>query len=315
VSGLELTFSKVKGSWLRGFVNITYMSFKSGNFGPAAVIFNPLDEREYEQITQDHYQNKAAAQPYAHFNLEFLASPNFGPKLLGGYPLSSWRLDLLGEWRAGKVFTWSGPILDQDPSTFGIQYSPHPTLQNNLRTRDFYRLDLRLSKKIKTRFGSMQLFVDINNLLSLKFMYFERPFVTFDGNPFGDYNAYMASLHLPKEAFKNLDDDDIPYLFIPGHDRPGDFRKAGVAFVPIHIVPSQDLLPPQPLPSSANGAELYYIHDTATYLQFENGAWQRANPEFVRQVLADKAYIDMPDKNNQTFLNPRSVSVGVRFSF
>lgn len=310
VSGLELTASKVKGDWLRGFVNFTYMKFSSGNFGPAAIILNPLDRDEYERLTQDHYQSKAAAQPYAHFSLEFIASPKFGPRLFGGRPLSNWRAALLGEWRAGRVFTWSGPIVDQDNGTFGIQYSPHPALQNNVRTRDFYRLDLRLSKNFKSRFGSAQLFLDLNNILNLKFLYFERPFLTPASNPFADYNAYMASLHLPASAFENLEANEAPYLYISGNDRPGDFRKAGAAFVPIQIVRSQ-----RHLPATGNAANLYYVHDAATYLQFANGAWQRAEAEFVQQVLDDKAYINMPDKNHQTFLNPRSVSLGLRFSF
>jgi hypothetical protein len=184
-------------------------------------------------------------------------------------------------------------------------------LRNNLRTRDFYRLDLRLSKMIETRFGSMQFFVDVNNLLNLKFLYFERPFAMLAGNPFVDYNAYMTSLHLPEDTFKNLDDEEIPYLFIPGNDRPGDVRKAGVAFVPIEIVRSQQRLPARPRHENA----LYYVHNTATYFQFKNGSWQSAEAAFVQQILKDKAYIDMPDKNNQTFLNPRSVSLGFRLSF
>jgi len=314
-SGLELTFSKVKGDWIRGFVNYTYMSFSSGNFGPAAVIRNPLDRLEYDPITQDHYQNKSASQPYARFNLEFLTPSQLGPRLFGQRPLSNWRLDLLGEWRAGKVITWSGPIRDEYPMTFGFQYTPDPILRSNLRTRDFYRLDMRLSKKIKTRFGSMQLFVDVNNPLNLKFMYFERPFAISAGNPFADYNDYMTSLHLPEDTFRNLDDDDEFYRFIPGNDRPGDFREAGVAFVPIHIIESHWRLPSEPPRSWGEGPNLIYIHDTATYVQFANGEWLDADPERVRQVLEDKAYINMPDKSHQTFLNPRSISFGIRFSF
>ncbi len=310
VSGVELTFSKVKGNWLRGFANFTYMTLESGNFGSLAVIYDPLDRMEYERLTQDHAQSKAAAQPYAHASLELLAPSRFGPIVFGKYPLGDWRVALLGEWRVGKVFTWGGPIVDEDAGTFGIQYTPHPSLQNNARTRDFYRLDLRLSKKFKTRAGAVQLFLDVHNLLSLKFMYFERPFATSIDNPFADYNAYMASLHLPEDTFRNLDERDVPYLFIPGNDRPGDFRKAGVAFVPIRVVRNQ-----RQLPGAGNAAGFYYVHDTATYFQFENGAWQPANSARVQQVLKDKAYIDMPNQAEQTFLNPRSVSLGARFSF
>ncbi|UCH62971.1 MAG: TonB-dependent receptor [Fidelibacterota bacterium] len=314
-SGWELTFSKVKGDWIRGFVNYTYMSFSSGNFGPAAVIRNPLDRLEYDPITQDHYRNKAASQPYARFNLEFLTPSQLGPQLFCLKPLSDWRLDLLGEWRAGKIITWSGPIVDEYPMTFGFQYTPNPILRNNLRMRDFYRLDMRLVKKVKTRFGSMQFFVDINNLLNLKFMYFERPFVTSAGNPFADYNDYMTSLHLPEDTFGDLADDDEFYRFIPGKDRPGDFREADVAFVPIHIIENAWRLPSEPPRSWGEGPNLVYIHDTATYVQFADGAWHDADPEWVSQVLDDKAYINMPDKSHQTFLNPRSISFGIRFSF
>ena len=80
-------------------------------------------------------------------------------------------------------------------------------------------------------------------------------------------------------------------------------------------IESRWLLPPGLPPSSGNETELFYIHDTATYLQYENGEWQSANPQLVNQVLEDKAYINMPDKSYQTFLNPRSVSLGIRFSF
>ncbi len=310
VSGVELTLSKVKGNWLRGFANFTFMTLESGNFGSLAVIYDPLERMEYERLTQDHAQSKAAAQPYAHVNIELLAPTRFGPKVFGKHPFGDWRVAWLGEWRAGKVFTWGGPIVDEDQSTFGIQYTPPDVLQNNVRTRDYYRLDLRVSKQFKTRAGAVQLFLDVSNLLNLKFMYFERPFATTPENPFGDYNAYMASLHLPQAAFGNLDAREAPYLFIPGHDRPGDFRKAGAAFVPIRLVRNQ-----RQLPGAGNSAALYYVHDSATYMQFENGAWQQANTARVQQVLADKAYIDMPNQAEQTFLNPRSMSLGVRFSF
>ncbi len=315
VSGLELTLTKLKGERVRGFVNYTYMSFSSGNFGPAAVIRNPLDEIDYDLLTQDHYQAEAASQPYVHFNLELLAPSHFGPRLLGGEPLSNWRMDLLGGWRAGQVFTWSGPIIDEDNDADGIQYTPHPSLNNNLRTRDFYHLDLRLSKKIDLRFGSVQLFADVRNLLNLKYMYFERSFAMSAGNPLGDYNDYMASLHLPEDMFRNIAEDEDLYGFVPGSDRPGDYREAGVAFVPIHVIESPWQLPPNPGPSAGDGSELYYVHTTGSYHQFENGEWQTANPQLVDQVLEDQAYIDMPDKGYQTFLNPRSITLGIRITF
>ncbi len=315
VSGLELALSKTKGSWLRGFVNFTFMSFNAGNFGPSAVILNPIDENEYERITQDHYESKAASQPFAHFNLELLSPSDFGPKIGGGDPFADWRINLLGQWRAGKVFTWGGPIVDEDDATGGVQYSPHPSLRNNVRTRDFYSLDLRLSRKFQTGSGAIQFFADFNNLLNLKFMYFERSFAIGDDDDlFADYNDYMSSLRLPADAFENLEEFEIPYILLPGKDRPGDVRKPGVDFVPIHKVLFQRQLPNSPR-STENAVELYYVRRLERHMQYVDGAWQTADPALVRQVLADKAYIDMPDKIAQTFLNPRSLSFGLRVSF
>ena len=310
VRGLELTLSKVKGNWVRGFLNYTYMDFSSGNFGITGVIQNPLDENEYYSMTQDHYQTKPIAQPYARLNLEFFLPEQAGLRLL-----SDWHMDLLGQWRAGKVFTWSGPILDQVDDKNGVQYLPHPTIKNNLRTKNFYSLDLRLSKKFKTRFGAVQLFIDVTNPLNLKFMYFEHPFVTAGENPLSDYNDYMTSLHLPLSAFDDVEFYDYPYMFIPGKDQPGDYPQSNLEFVPINIVRGDYLLPPAVVMESRDPNELYYVYTSATYKQFIDGQWQNADPGFVQDVLDNKKYINMPDNIQTAFLNPRGLKLGIRISF
>jgi hypothetical protein len=310
VRGLELTLNKVKGNWVRGFLNYTYMDFSSGNFGITGVIQNPLDENEYYNMTQDHYQTKPISQPYARLNLEFFLPEQAGLRLL-----SDWHLDLLGQWRAGKVFTWSGPIIDQVDDKNGVQYLPHPTIKNNLKTKDFYSLDLRFSKKFKTRFGAVQLFIDVTNPLNLKFMYFEHPFVTAGENPLSDYNDYMTSLHLPRSAFDDVDFYDYPYMFIPGKDQPGDYPKSNLEFVPINIVRGDYLLPPAVLMESRDPNELYYVYTSATYKQFIDGQWQNADPGFVQNVLDNKKYINMPDNIQTAFLNPRGFKLGIRISF
>ena len=310
VRGLELTLSKVRGNWVRGFLNYTYMDFSSGNFGITGVIQNPLDENEYYSITQDHYQTKPITQPYARLNLEFFLPEQTGLRLL-----SDWHIDLLSQWRAGKVFTWSGPILDQVDDKNGVQYIPHPTIKNNLRTKDFYSLDLRFSKKFETRFGEVQLFIDVTNPLNLKFMYFEHPFITTGENPLSDYNDYMASLHLPLSTFDDVEFYDYPYMFIPGKDQPGDYPQSGVEFVPINIVRGDYLLPPAVVMDSRDPNELYYVYNSATYKQFINNEWQNADPGFVKDVLDKKKYINMPNNIQTAFLNPRGLKLGIRISF
>ena len=310
VRGFEFTLSKIKGRILRGFFNYTHMDFSSGNFGITGIIQNPIDENEYSNITQDHYQTKSIAQPYARANIE-LHVPNKSQFDI----LSSLHIDLLAQWRAGKVFTWSGPIIDEIDDKNGIQYTPHPTIKNNMRTKDFYTLDLRLSKKFDTSFGSVKLFLDITNPLNFKFMYFEHPFIISGENPVSDYNDYMASLHLSNSAFNDAQSYEIPYMFISGNDIPGDYPKDNVQYVPIHIVRGNYLLPPPSIMESKDRNELYYIYNNSTYMQFIDGEWQIADPAFLQEVLENKAYINMPDNIESAFLNPLGFKIGVRISF
>ena len=310
VRGFEFTLSKIKGRILRGFFNYTHMDFSSGNFGITGIIQNPIDENEYSNITQDHYQTKSIAQPYARANIE-LHVPNKSHFDI----LSSLHIDLLAQWRAGKVFTWSGPIIDEIDDKNGIQYTPHPTIKNNMRTKDFYTLDLRLSKKFDTSFGSVKLFLDITNPLNFKFMYFEHPFIISGENPVSDYNDYMASLHLSNSAFNDAQSYELPYMFISGNDIPGDYPKDNVQYVPIHIVRGNYLLPPPSIMESKDRNELYYIYNNSTYMQFVDGEWQIADPAFLQEVLENKAYINMPDNIESAFLNPLGFKIGVRISF
>ena len=310
IRGFELTLSKIKGKILRGFFNYTHMNFSSGNFGITGIIQNPIDENEYINITQDHYQTKSIAQPYARANIE-LNVPN---KSQFGI-LSSIHIDFLTRWRAGKVFTWSGPIIDEIEDKNGIQYTPHPTINNNIRTKDFYSLDVRLSKNFDTSFGSVQLFLDVINPLNFKFMYFEHPFTMQGENPISDYNDYMTSLHLPSSVFNDVQLYELPYLFISGNDTPGDYPKDNVQYVPIHIVRGNYLLPPSSIMESKDINELYYIYNNSTYMQFIDGQWQNADPAFLNEVLRNKAYINMPDDIQSAFLNPLSFKIGLRISF
>jgi hypothetical protein len=61
--------------------------------------------------------------------------------------------------------------------------------------------------------------------------------------------------------------------------------------------------------------ELYYIFNNSTYMQFIDGEWQIADLAFVKEVLVNKAYINMPDNSESAFLNPFGFKIGVRVSF
>lgn len=99
---------------------------------------------------------------------------------------------------------------------------------------------------------------------------------------------------------------------ISGEDHPGNYRKDGVAFQPIVAYRTLAAMQSIPKPESR---PFYYAVDAQQYYQYVNGAWQVVDQGRVQQVLDDKAYIDMPNMDTFTFLNPRRVFFGIRMSF
>jgi len=117
----------------------------------------------------------------------------------------------------------------------------------------------------------------------------------------------MKSLHLPGDV-KGL----TGYVNIPGSDRPGDYRDDGVAYQPIVGV---KLYSDLSNPLNQKTQPFYYVEEQHQYYQFVNGQWQQADQTKLNQALDSKAYIDMPNFAYQTFLNPRQIFYGIRFSF
>jgi len=255
IKGFELSLRKHSGSWFRGFINYTYLSLKEGNFGYSTLFWNQRDTRDFRNNSRDHYQIKPVSQPYAYINLDFFTPLDFGPDILGGKLFGDMHFDFLAEWRAEQVTTWRGPVTDEDPLLDGFQYEPNLKITDNIRTKDYLNLDIRLGKNF--RFGSLQtsIFLDIKNVLNRRHFYFssddyrfferfwqglDGPFESNISNPFQDYNDYMKSLHLPEDVFGDFDAD---YLYVPGNDRLGEYRKPGVAFIPIEVVAKEENLP------------------------------------------------------------------------
>ena len=294
IRGVELTLRRNRG-WVRGFANYTYMSVKRGDFGYARQFQNRVQQRRYERNNDAAPPNKPIPQPYARINLEFLAPPSFGPTIAGVHPLGDWRLSFLGTWEAGDVFTWHG-------GGGAIQ-----GLQNNLQWEDYYNLDMRLSKNISAVGSDLQLFMDVSNVLDLQ----RCCSAGFQGP--NDYKYYLQSLHLPEDAFQPGTGEDVqdPYQYIPGDDQPGDYREPGTSFVPIEVISSTDAV------SNPMSRPLYYVEGedgSGQYMSFEDGSWQQADQEYVDTVLENKQYIDMPNEQYFTFLNPRRVMFGLRVS-
>lgn len=252
VRGFELTITKNRGNWVQGFINYTYDVRSAGNFGFATYYENPSLQRSYEATTTSTYQEKPIPRPFANANIDLFTPSDFGPKLGEFYLLGDFRFSFVGSWYSGRYDTWAG-----GGSIPGIEY--------NVQWRDYWNVDLRISKTINVMGVNLQLFADITNLFNYKYM---------DPNGYGfidnnDYIAYMKSLHLPAEI-----GDPLGYGNIPGDDQPGDYRSG-------------------------------------PYIPWDPNASESQKKEWEK----NKSYIDMPNQEYFTFLNPRDIFWGLKLSF
>jgi hypothetical protein len=284
--GVEISLEKNRG-WVRGFANFTYMARKSGNFGFGQYYENPVDQRDYIRESNAHYQSRPVPEPYARFNIQILAPSEFGPQILGAHPLANWIVSSLGDWRAGDVMTWDGGGRSE------------PELENNVRWRDHYSFDLRFSREFITAAGQAQIFVDIDNIFNRRELNGGGSFIMPN-----DQERYMQSLHLDADLFEVV--GGAPYEYIPGDDRPGDYRKPGIDFIPIEIVDNVDDV------NSPYARPLYFEKESQTYMTWNGQDWAPADAERVEYVLDNKAYIDMPNMLEFAFLNPRHITFGIR---
>lgn len=292
IRGAEFTVTKNRGRWLRGFVNYTFLTTKSGNFGFGQFDENPKQQRDYLRTSTDFRQFAPVAEPFARMNVQFLTPADFGGSSSG--ILGNWRVNLLGEWREGQSFIWGGGG------------ATPPELNENVSWRDYWNFDLRFTKHINTNFGNAQIFMDVANVFNLRHLY---RFAAFSPDN-RDWEYYMWSLHLPGDIYDGLNNpDQKPYIWIPGDDQPGDFRHPSVDFQPIEAVGSLgDTADP-------NTIAWYWAQDTGEYSRWNGSSWEAVPDGELQSALDDKAYIDMPNFRFNTFLNPRAVSFGIRLSF
>lgn len=157
-----------------------------------------------------------------------------------------------------------------------------PGVQNNVQWKDNWALDLRFAKNFSYGPVNLQLFVDIKNALNLKQMDSDYGF-----SDTQDWLDYMKSLHLSKDAFSNFPKDPVTK-----EPKPGYFNDK-------------------------NSSKYVYGDDKpgdyrkGPYIPWDDNASDAQKEEWKK----NKSYIDMPNQTYFTFLNPRDIYFGVRFSF
>ncbi len=290
VRGLELTLRKQRGRYFWGEINYTYDIQTRGFFGTLENYENPFAQREYERRTSDNDIVRVTPRPFARLQLFFETPEELGPQFLGGHPFGGWQFVPLISWKQGDKFTYTGG-------------APIPGIVDNLQYRDSWGTSLRLTKRVDFEDGSnIKFFADVSNVINRRnFNIFNSGLI--DGT---DYLDYMASLHLPKGK---LDEIGLLNSRVPGDDQPGDYRPAGVDYVPIEATTDLGTV------SNPNGRALYYNTQEGKYYQYANGMFVEADKGYVNKVLDDKAYINMPNQKFFNFLDPRTIRFGIRFSF
>ncbi len=280
--GFEFTVKRNRGRWLQGFFNYTYMVDSDGFFGFRAIDENTTvqNERENNDAERRAAQSRPVPRPYARLNLDLFTPDDFGPQYSVFRPLGGWRVSLVGQWRDGGSVTWAGG-------------GTKPGVLNNVDVRDPWQIDLRFARTFDLRGRELTFFADIFNLTNRK-QFSSAGFV--DGP---DRDAYLSSLHLPAS-------EDYPNIV--GDDNYGTVRDFDVTYVPMVGIPTRSS------ESTPRPEAIYYEFETESYIVFRDGAWTPADQGRVQQVLADKAYVDMPNQSFLTFLGPRDVFFGIRLN-
>ncbi len=291
IRGFEITLNKNRGEWVTGFLNYTYMASSTGRFGYRQQNEDKNKQKIYERDNKaaDIYQTKPVPRPYARASVDLFTPEEYGPEYAGVGLLNDWRLNLTGSWTNGSYFTW-----------FGGSGAP-ADVRNNAQYRDLWSVDMRFSKNFRMGSTNIQLFVDMSNVFNIK---------NFSGYGFydaSDYNNYMKSLHLKAEMY----DERMGYINISGDDKPGDVRKEGAAFTPIEAVGNIATIPVGQIQKTA----VYWDKATGRYMEYNGTAWAEASASKISKIMEDKSYIDMPNMDFFTFLNPRDIFWGLKVSF
>lgn len=282
IRGLEIELTKMRGDWITGNVNYEYRVGTSGFFGAALQYENPAEQRDY--LRRNPQQFKPRPRPRIKSTLSLHTPSTFGPEVMGRKILAGWNFNFITRWTAGSWFTWN-------PNNI-------PGIESNVRWTNFFNVDLKASKVFRFGNANLSFFLDIFNLLNIK---------NFSGLSFRDsfdYDYYMKSLHLPPDIA-----DPLGYGNIPGSDKPGDYRDDDVEYQPMEWIPTTETI------SNPNSRAIYYDASTKKYMQYTDGAWSEVSSSRIDKILETKAYIDMPNHEFFTFLNPRTVFFGLTMSY
>lgn len=207
IRGLELTVSKQTGTWFNGFINYTYDVRSSGYFG--LLEYNEDPELQKEYLLRNPSQYRTHPQPFARLNLNFHTPDDYGTEYFGLNPLGGWMMNILADWKAGRFDTFNP--------------NERPGISDNVQWRDWYNMDIRLTKTIDFEKIKFKFFMDVRNV-------FNHKYLSYAGSAdYYDWQDYLHSLNFSWEADEEK-----------GNDRIGDYRDWDVPYDPLEHNPNND---------------------------------------------------------------------------
>ncbi len=206
IRGLELRLERRVGTWIRGWVNFTYMSTNNGDIGRGT--YYQEEERNVREgyLNYDASYRKPVPQPYARANVEVFTPQSFGD-LFG-----DWHLSILPSWHSGSYSSYSPTGVDQ------------PEFANNIHWPDQWDVDLRLTKYF-TSFGvDWSVYAEALNAFNFKNF---NPSTYYGFSDSFDRDGYLRSLHLPLYAGATYQAAGLT----AGNDKVGDLRSAAKPYI------------------------------------------------------------------------------------
>jgi outer membrane receptor protein involved in Fe transport len=212
VRGFEIELRKDWGEWVTGWINYTYMVYTGGLIGREFQFEDPIQQaNESKRVPLDDLE-KPKPQPYANVNLRVMSPADW----LAEYWLNLISINALVTWSTGDYISY--PILQGDK------------VANNLQWNDWWSFDLRISKFFSIDQFEFSLFLDIVNVLDLKYLV-PTEGEEEEGGGFeneADFKSYVHSLRLPQYGEGRYAND--PNL-IAGNDKLGDYRSAEKPYI------------------------------------------------------------------------------------
>ncbi len=311
IRGLEIELRKSRGYYFTGFVNYNYSVYTSGRFGLLSYYQDPAEQQKQKLNVSAHEQYKPIPVPKVKFNFS-LHTPSKPDPLMKQLLVDGWRISLRGHWRAGSYTTYGNVI--------GVI--------NNVRWRDSYNVDMKLTKTFRYKKLQFTFLTEIYNVFNFKHLSFAG---------LGDsyltpqiYQKYMESLHFKAKVY-----DELGEKHIAGNDKVGDYRPLNVEYQPMtyqyRIDPQfsgvagmiykaeqidLDLLDQAGLDLSDYTIMNNRIIDFNEYVQKNSdGSYSIVSRSKIDKIIGDKAYIFNPANESFMFLHPRDVYLGIKISY